>query len=352
MKFFTRALYIALITLILFGVTFFTSYRAAETSKNNVLNIFVWGDFFPEEVLQDFEKETGIELNVNFYTCNEELILKLESSKGVGYDIVFPSDYGVTTLREMGLLKPLDMSRFDFIDRLEPYLLNRPFDPKNNFTLPYFWEVYGLTYEKKNIDSSFVASLGDLFEGDHKVIMTADPVEALNFASHYLFGYKKHLSNDEEARVIHLLKEQKKRVEAYTDDRVQYMISSENCPVAIMRVAFFWKNYEEFSHLELHLPKEGIFTTIENVALSRGAEHLDAAYQFINYIYKPEVMAKQLDLSPLFPACEDALPFTNLTEIERYPELFKEIQKRSDFFFTHYVIPGERIRPVWVEIKS
>lgn len=352
MKFFVRTLYVTFITLLLFGIAFFSSYTAAKSSKKNALNIFVWGDFFPEEVLANFEKETGIKLHVNFYTSNEELILKLESSNGIGYDLVFPSDYGVMTLTEKGLLKPLDKSKFDFMDKIEPYLLNRSFDPENAFTIPYFWEVYGLAYEKKKITPLYKASLKDLFEGDNKVIMTADPVEALDFASHYLFGYKKHLNKEEEIQVINLLKKQKSRVEAYTDDRVQYMISSENCPLALLRVSFFWKNYEDLSHLALLLPKEGIFTTIENVALSKNAEHLDAAYQFINYIYKPEIMAKQLDLSPLFPACEETLGHTYLTEIERYPELFKEIQTRSDFFFTHYVIPQERIRQTWVEIKS
>jgi spermidine/putrescine transport system substrate-binding protein len=352
MKFFVRTLYVILITFILFGVTYFSSYTTSKIRKKNILNIFVWGDFFPEEVLENFEKETGIKLNVNFYTCNEELILKLESSDGVGYDIVFPSDYGVTTLRQKGLLKPLDKSKFDFMDKIEPYLLNRPFDPNNDFTIPYFWEVYGMAYEKSKIDSTYKASLKDLFEGDQKVIMTADPVEAVDFASHYLFGYKKYLTSDEKKSVIDLLKKQKKHVEAYTDDRVQYMISSENCPLAILRVSFFWKNYEDLSHLKLLLPKEGIFTSIENVALSKNAEHLDAAYQFINYIYKPEIMAKQLDLSPLFPACQETLLHTNLMELERYPELFKEIQRRNDFFFTHYVIPQESIREAWVEIKS
>lgn len=352
MKVFVRTLYVLTITLSLFLATYFTSYRFARIENKQILNIFVWGDFFPEETFRKFEADTGIKLIVNHYTSNEELILKLENTKGAGYDLVFPSDYGVTALREKGLLKPLDKTKLDFIHRIEPYLLDRDFDPKNQFSLPYFWEVYGLALEKKRLSIPFTPSLSILFEGDSKVVMTADPVEALDFASHYLYGYKNTLSPSEEHQVIKLLKEQKKRVEAYTDDRVQYMISSEDCPVAILRVSFFWKNYPEFSHLQIFLPKEGLFTTIENIALSAESEHLDAAYQFINFVYKPEIMAAQLDLSPLFPACQDALPLASFVNIPRYHEVFAEVQSRSDFFFTHYIIPRERIRPTWVEIKS
>ena len=352
MKFLLRSLFILIVTITLISATYFTSYACARQSNTNVLNIFVWGDFFPEETLQNFEKETGIKLNVNFYTSNEELIVKLESSKGKGYDLIFPSDYGVTTLRQKGLLKEIDSTRLDFTDRIEPFLLNRSFDLENKYSIPYFWEVYGITQEKTKIPADFIPSLSLLFDGSNKVVMTDDPVEGLDFASHYLYGYKKSLSPKEEFEVIKLLKSQKKWVEAYTDDRVQYMISSNDCPTALMRVSFFWKHYNELKHLQIYLPKEGVFTTIETVALAAGAEHIDAAYQFINYIYKPEVMAAQLGVSPLFPACEDALPYTSFTDIPRYHEIFKEIQNRDDFFFTHYIIPKARIRPAWVEIKS
>ncbi len=352
MKFFVRSLFIALITLILISATYFASYACTKSNNTNILNIFVWGDFFPEETLQAFEKETGIKLNVNFYTSNEDLILKLESSKGKGYDLVFPSDYAVTKLRQKGLLKPLDHSRFDFMERIEPFLLDRPFDPKNAYSVPYFWEVYGITQEKSKVPPSFKPSLGLLFDGSSKVVMTDDPVEALDFASHYLYGYKKSLTPKEEHEVIQLLKKQKKWVEAYTDDRVQYMISSKDCPTALLRVSFFWKHYEELSHLQLYLPKEGVFTTIETIALSAASEHVDAAYQFINYIYQPKLIAAQLGVSPLFPACKDALPYTPFAKIPRYHEVLDEIQGRDDFFFTHYIIPQARIRPAWVEIKS
>ncbi len=352
MKLFIRFFYIFLITLFILFTTYFISYSFSKNSDPNTLNIFVWGDFFPEETLKKFEEETGIHLNVNYYGSNEELILKLESTKGVGYDLVFPSDYAVTALKQKNLLAPLNKGNLDFMNRIEPYLLDLKFDRKNEHSVPYSWEVYGITHETKKLPRNFQPSLAALFEGTYKVIMTADPVEAIDFASHYLFGYKNTLSSKEETKVIQLLKNQKKRVEAYTDDRVQYMISSEDCPVALMRVSFFWKNFEAFPHLQIYLPREGVFTTIENVSISAGAEHIDAAYKFINYIYKPEIMAKQFDLSPLFPACTDTLPFTSLGNIPRYYEILKEVQSRNDLFFTHYLIPQSKIRPTWVEIKS
>ncbi|HLB59453.1 MAG TPA: spermidine/putrescine ABC transporter substrate-binding protein [Bdellovibrionota bacterium] len=348
MKFLVRTLYIILISLFFSFITQLPKIHFAKASEKSSLNIFVWGDFFPEETFCKFEKETGIQLNISHYTSNEELILKLEKTKGEGYDLVFPSDYGVTALREKGLLKPIDHTKLDFWARLEPYLLDRPFDPKNQFSIPYFWEVYGIAFEK---EKPLPHSLAALFDGAHPIVMTADPVEAMDFAAHYLYGYKHTLTLEEEQEVLTLLKKQKSRVEAYTDDRIHYIVSSENCPAAIMRVSFFWKAYNELSHLEIHLPKEGLFTTIENVALAKGSKHEEAAYKFINFVYKAECMAAQLELSPLFPACRDALPLASFVTIPRYHEIFAEVQSRSDFFFTHYLIDPHRIRPFWVEVK-
>jgi spermidine/putrescine transport system substrate-binding protein len=353
MKLLIRSFFILLMTIALLSSTYFVSQTFTSAKSKTTLNIFVWGDMFPEEVFKQFEKETGIHLVTNFYTSNEELIVKLENSKGSDYDLVFPSDYGVISLIEKGLLKPLDKSKLQFLDRIEPYLMNQAFDMSNIYSIPYNWEVYGITEELTKACNSFTPSLSLLFEGTRKIVMTDDPVEAIDFAAHYLYGYKKSLKPHEEYEVIKLLKHQKQRVEAYTDNRVQYMITSnKDCPTALMRVSFFWKHYNELSHLQIHLPKEGVFTTIETVAISANSKNLDAAYKFINYIYKPEIMAASLFESPLFPACKDALPLTPFVEIPRYQELFEEIKSRDDLYFTHYLIPKERYRPAWVEIKS
>jgi len=353
MKLLIRSFLILLISITLLSTTYFASQTLPSLKSKSTLNIFVWGDMFPEEVFKKFEKETDIHLVVNFYTSNEELIVKLENSKGSGYDIVFPSDYGVTSLIEKGLLKPLDKCKLQFLDRIEPYLLNQAFDTNNTYSTPYNWEVYGITQELTKTSNSFIPSLSLLFEGKGKVVMTDDPVEAIDFAAHYLYGYKKILKPHEEYEVIKLLKTQKNRVEAYTDNRVQYMITSnKDCPTALMRVSFFWKHYNELSHLQIHLPKEGVFTTIETVAISANSKNLDAAYKFINYIYRPEIMAASLSESPLFPACKDVLPLTPFAEIPRYQQLFEEIKSRDDLYFTHYLILKERYRPAWVEIKS
>ena len=166
-----KALYLLIISFLIISF----GYLPRAITPKPALNIFVWGDFFDEKTLSLFTKETGIPIHVHYYTSNEELLLKLEKTNGAGYDLLFPSDYTVPLLKEKGLLQPLDHSRLP-IASIDPSLLGLPFDPENS-TLPYFWEIYGITWK---------GDLDPLFHGHQKVVMIQDPTEAFSLASLHL----------------------------------------------------------------------------------------------------------------------------------------------------------------------
>src|SRR3990167_11377459 len=97
-----RLLYLFLLSSAIFSVGYLPNYFTKKPEPT--LNVFVWGDFFPEETFHKFEKETGIKINPSYYTSNEELLLKLEKTDGKGYDLIFPSDYAVNILAQKKLL--------------------------------------------------------------------------------------------------------------------------------------------------------------------------------------------------------------------------------------------------------
>jgi spermidine/putrescine transport system substrate-binding protein len=94
--------------------------------------------------LERFERETGIRLHVSYYETNEELFSKLRATKGEGYDLVIPSDYVVELMIKEGLLQKIDRTKVHAWSELDPKLLSLYFDPHNDYTIPYFWAVYGL----------------------------------------------------------------------------------------------------------------------------------------------------------------------------------------------------------------
>lgn len=352
MKYLLRTFYIlavASLCLLLLYIPFQPLHR---TEKSH-LDVFVWGDLLLPQSIKKFERETGISVTVHYYTSNEELLVKLKQQKG-RYDIIFPSDYAVKILSNEGYLMPIDPTRLDFITSLDPFLLNCEFDPHNRFSYPYLWETYGIVVDQNHLGKSLPKSWAPLFDENvthYKIAMTPDPIEATALASFYLYGNLRPLSHNEIQKVLSLLKQQRKWVEAYADYRAKYLITTENCPVALLKSAFLPNIAPLNANVHFFYPEGPIFTTIENMAITSTCKNTDAAYTFMNYFFKPNIMAEQIKMCPLFPANSGALRLASGLD-ERFFKAHEEAIERQNFLFFYYFIPPDTIRKIWVDSKS
>ena len=82
------------------------------------LNILNWSSYIPGDVILDFEKETGIKVNYNTYSSNEECLAKVSNAKEGTYDLIFPSDYMVEVMKSRDLLEKLDKTRLNNVNNL------------------------------------------------------------------------------------------------------------------------------------------------------------------------------------------------------------------------------------------
>ncbi len=322
--------------------------KCSTSKSESTLNVFTWGDIFTEELLHDFEKETGIKVHLNFYDSNEELLVKIKSMRGKGHDLIIPSDYAVKILKEEELIQPLDKSKLDFLETIEPALLGHDYDPQNTYALPLQWDVYGLSYDGDYFDTTL--SWKQVFEDEpYTVAMTNDPIEAFNITSFYLHGNQTHLNDDQVQATRNLMKHQKKRVEAYANYRAGYLIATKNCPLAVTSSSFHYRMAKDFPFIRFAIPKEGSFITIENVAIPTHAQNKTAAYRFLNYIYRPDVMTKRTGAVTTFPAIKNHLPNINDEYIKNHT---KALQRFNELHFYRILIPEQALREIWVDVKS
>ena len=101
--------------------------------KNNKkqVNILNWSSYIPSEVILEFEKETGIDVNYGTYSSNEELLAKVSVAKTGTYDLIFPSDYMVEIMISRGLIQEMDKTRLENTDNLNLSFLNKEYDIGN-----------------------------------------------------------------------------------------------------------------------------------------------------------------------------------------------------------------------------
>ncbi|MBL8103716.1 MAG: spermidine/putrescine ABC transporter substrate-binding protein, partial [Anaerolineales bacterium] len=100
------------------------------------LNIFVWTEYIPVEMIECFELVYGIKVNRDEYSSNEEMYAKV-SAGGSNYDLVQPTDYIVPLMARQGLLQELDHSKLPVLKNFDPNYLDFEFDPGNKYTIPY-----------------------------------------------------------------------------------------------------------------------------------------------------------------------------------------------------------------------
>ncbi|MDN3506201.1 MAG: extracellular solute-binding protein [Simkaniaceae bacterium] len=338
----------------IFAVLYYPSWRFVPTTEKSI-NVFVWGDALSFSVLSKFEKETGIKVNLSYYATNEELQVKMQATSGVGYDLIMPSNYTTEKLAKKGLLKPLDLSKIQFKEKLNPLLLNLSFDPSNQYSIPYSWEVYGLGYDRNFFaNGSFVPTWKAIYDKqviDYRIAVQNDPIEAVAFAAFYLFGQPKDITSEKFLQIKNLLLQQREWVEAYSDFRAPYFIATGNCPVAVTSNSYIRKIHGSYPNIDFALPKEGSFITIENFCIPKASTKEKYVYKFLNYLYTKESMTEHFKEFGFFPAY--LLPYEKLS-VYPYEKKLLEIspEEFSKLHFITNLVPQQQVRDLWVEVKS
>ncbi len=116
---------------------------AAHADDSKTLYFYNWTEYVPPGLLEQFTKETGIKVIYSTYESNETMYAKLKTYKEGAYDLVVPSTYFVDKMRKEGMIQKIDKTKLTHFNNLDPEMLNKPFDPNNDYSIPYIW---GATY--------------------------------------------------------------------------------------------------------------------------------------------------------------------------------------------------------------
>jgi spermidine/putrescine transport system substrate-binding protein len=338
---------------LIFGILYWP--RALLFREKKTINVFAWGDILDPNVVAEFEKSSGIKVNLSFYASNEEMIVKLKATGGEGYDLIIPSDYSVEILRKDNLLKELDKDKLDFYSRLNPRLLNHEFDPDNLYSVPFEWELFVLGIDKdffkgKKINPSW-KMLFDPQVINYKITMSNDPIQTLVLASYYLYGSLEQLSRPQLDSITQLLITQKQFVNAYADSRADYFLATKNSAVVVSSSSYIWRTMKKFPFVGYVIPREGTFVTIENFCIPETSKKEDLTYQLINFLYSPDSMKTHFDTYGIFPATLDVLDDLDIDDRTRdlismsSPEL-------TTLHFARVLTSQKNIRDTWVQVKT
>lgn len=257
------------------------------------LSLYTWEGMFPQEVLDGFTAETGIEIVYNNFDYDETMLAKLEAAKGGDYDLVIADDYIIETAISEGLAQKLEPTRIANYANINAIYQGQFYDPDNAYTVPYGAGVQTIVYDPSLV-SIDIKGYADLFDPSLKdSIGTIANYRVINGLALKVLGES---YNTEDTAKIEAagekLKELAPNIRVIKDDSLQDDLISGEISAAVMYTSQVTAAKLANPDLKVVYPKEGIgFGIMANFIPSK-APNPDAAYAFIDYILRPEISAK------------------------------------------------------------
>ena len=267
-----------------------TGYTEATSGE---VNLYTWSDYYPEELIQKFTDDTGITLNVDYYDSNESLEAKLRASDGAGYDVVVPSDYMVQILANDGLLLEFDSQSLPNGGNIKEEFFDVYFDEGRKFSTPYLYGTNSFMYDTAVITEE-LDSWADFFNppaSAGNVGVMNDQTELVNSALRVTGGDFCTTDGAQLQAAQDLLTEFKSRVDTINSDGILERLANGEQSMAMIFNGAGYRAMLERPTLKYVYPKEGVTLWQDNFVIPVGAENVDQAKTFLNWMLVPENMA-------------------------------------------------------------
>ncbi|MFZ5841288.1 MAG: extracellular solute-binding protein [Pseudomonadota bacterium] len=284
----------------------------APAATEKVVHVYNWSDYIDDTVLQDFEKETGIKVVYDVFDSNEVVEAKLLAGS-TGFDVVVPSGSFLGRQIQAGVFQPLDKTKLTNWGNLDTSLMQRleNYDPGNQHAIPYLWGTTGIGYNVKKVkeilgENAPVDSWDLVLKEENISKLKACGVAFLDAQSEVLPPVLNYLGKDQASLVetdytevaLPLLEKIRPHITYFHSS--QYINDLANGDIC---VAVGWSGdvfqaqaraAESNNGVEIgySIPKEGTEMWFDMMAIPKDAKNVENAHIFINYMLRPDVIAK------------------------------------------------------------
>lgn len=263
------------------------------------VNILNWSSYIPGNVILEFERETGINVNYGTYSSNEELLAKVSVAKEGTYDLVFPSDYMVEVMIERGLIEKIDKNKLSNLKNINENFMGLEYDVNNSYSIPFLAASTVIAVNREVVKDE-IKSYNDLLKLEYKnEIVLIDDQRIIIGMALLANGFEMNSVNERELKIAkNWLLKLKKNLKAYDSDSPKNFLISKEASIAVLWNAEGALARNNNSNIEIIFPNEGVALSIDNFVIPKGAKNEDELYEFINYILRADVMKKIIESYP------------------------------------------------------
>lgn len=255
--------------------------------------LYTWQGMFPQEVLDGFTEETGVEIVFSNFDTDETMLEKLSQAKGGDYDVIIADDYIIEQAVANGLVSEVDKSVVKNFGNINPLYQGQFYDPEDKYTVPYGAGIPLIVYDPAEVDFE-ITGYSDLWNPalEDSVALIGN-YRVINGITQLAMG---KTMNEEDPAVIAetgaKLLELAPNVRMIQDDNTQNALLNGEASVAFLYTSQVTAALAENPDLKVVYPEEGLGFGIMAAFVPSDAPNAEAANKFLNYILEPEV-AKQ-----------------------------------------------------------
>ncbi|OOO22923.1 polyamine ABC transporter substrate-binding protein [Agrobacterium pusense] len=283
-----------------------TSAMAAD----RVVHVYNWSDYIDQSILEDFTKETGIKVVYDVFDNNELLETKLLAGAS-GYDVVVPTGPFLARQIKAGVFQKLDKTKLPNIGTLWPDIMDRlaVYDPNNQYAINYMWGTTSIGYNVDKVKAAHgnvpIDSWNIIFDPANAKKLSScginildAPDETMAIALNYLGKNPNSKETSDLKAGAEVFKKIRASVRSFNSSAyINELATGDICVTTgfsgdVLQAKARAQEAKNGVNVEYAIPKEGAYMWFDNLAIPADAKNVEEAHAFINYLMKPEVIAK------------------------------------------------------------
>lgn len=277
---------VAAALVVVIGIVKFGGEEKERPFEGQTLYLYNWGEYTGENILRDFEEETGATVVQESFDSNEQMYIKVANQEP--YDVLVPSDYMVQRLIDEDLLQKLDKSKLTCMDKLADAVKGLPYDPQNEYSVPYFWGTVGIVYDKTKVEirdleaEGFDIFLDEKYKGD--VYLYDSERDAFMMALKDL-GYSMNTTSEKEIQEAYdwlVQCVETMDAEIVTDEIIDNMAQGRKA-LGLIYSGDATYVMEENENMGYYMPDTGTNLWSDAMVIPKNAKNPELAHAFINY---------------------------------------------------------------------
>lgn len=265
---------------------------ASKSSGEKVVNLFTWANYVPDDVIKQFEKQTGIKVNYSNFSTNEEMLAKLQAAKGSQYDVIICADYMVQIMGKQKdlLIQPINKANIPNYKNVDSTYLDQYYDKGNKYSIPYTLGSEMIVYNPDKIKKD-IKGVKDLWDPSLKgsEVLLDDPRSVIGMALTKL-GYSINETDPKKLDQAKAeLKNLKQNVKVFDADTPHNSLISGDTSIGVMWGSQASAALKGNPKLKIVYPEEGMQFEEDNFVMPIKAPHKENAEKFIDFLLDGKV---------------------------------------------------------------